>query len=88
MALTGQRLKGEEVVQVGLADYYVKRENLGKLGLGPIEFLIYALSGEILQHKHRWSSGMIVAFQAADTGSIPVRCNFLIFFFFIKFKNL
>ena len=31
MALTGQRLKGEEVAQVGLADYYVKRENLGKL---------------------------------------------------------
>ena len=26
--------------------------------------------------KHRWSRGMIVAFQAADTGSSPVRCIF------------
>lgn len=31
LGLTGQRLKGSELVQVGLANYYVKRENIEKL---------------------------------------------------------
>lgn len=31
LGLTGTRLKGQELVQTGLADYYVKREQLGNL---------------------------------------------------------
>jgi hypothetical protein len=31
LGLTGTRLKGQELVQIGLADFYVKRDNLGKL---------------------------------------------------------
>lgn len=31
IALTGQRLKGPELVQVGLADYFIKKENVQKV---------------------------------------------------------
>ena len=33
----------------------------------------------LISTKHRWSSGMIIAFQAVDPGSIPGRCNFFFF---------
>jgi len=31
LGLTGQRLKGEEVVQTGIANYYVKKDKLKEL---------------------------------------------------------
>lgn len=37
MGLTGQRLKGHELVQCGIADYYVKRDKLSSLESDLIE---------------------------------------------------
>lgn len=36
---------------------------------------------------HRWSNGMMIAFQAIDPGSTPGRCIFYVYFNFKDLKN-